>query len=423
MQSNWEQYAVDPKNPSTEEMVDWEQYAAPQNTQSASQQGELPLPLQVGMSLMKPMGVSIPERTQALKRGAQDIGEGAKQAYLTIAEKLGHKPQGTTADYTSQVQKGREEYEKTEGAKDILSQLLRGGVAHAPSFALGGLGAGIGKNLLMRMLGTGAGAASGSSIDFLEDPNKRFEHMLQSGAVGTAIPAIPALGRGIGSVAKKLNPAQLSAKNIANEIVAAKKANIERYSKEYKDLFNRSRDQNASRVEIDPEKIKISRIKEHFPDKYTENLDRFLKTRDIEFAHDAQSDLKKYIRNLDRREKSMGLSKPEQNSKKDAEEAIKQIKDAMFKGHPELKNEYNTITAGYKKDVVPYKSKNISDYQEGEIYAKKLLKSLSEKPKIIEKHKRLSLRNKLAPASKLALGGLGAYEGYNLLSHLLGNKK
>ncbi len=432
--------------------------------QQQQQPMEIPAGVRLGMSLMRPMTESVPERFRAAKRGAQDIGQGLKQAYLTGAEKLGYKPHGSAEDYTKEVQKDRAAYEKNPESQDFLNQIIRGGTANAPSIALGGLGWGVGKNLLMQMLGAGAGTALGASTEFIDEPEKRFEHMLKAGTVGTAVPAIPKAAGIAGSMLKKINPMQLSSKNIASDILASKAAKEASYSDKYNKIFSDARAQGFSDVKINNKKINLKEITESFPKKYTKKLRELMKNdtqslekqtkkeikrirkflpghytddkvkeflpkkdikplkKDVQLAHESQSDLKKYVRILEKREANLGLSNPEQNAKEQAKKAIKQINKSMFNGSKEFKKDYEKINTGYKTDVVPYKHKSIKDYRDREIDAKRLIAALSKKPKLVEKHKKLAIRNNAVPAAVGALGVGGLFKANSILDDLMGKK-
>jgi hypothetical protein len=177
------------------------------------EQDNVPMSLKLLMSLQKPLSVSIPERASALKRGIQDIGEGLKQGYLTLGEHAGYKPKGTTEEFTREAEQGRKEYEQSPEGQDILAQILRGGISNAPSFMLGGIGMGIGKNILAKMMGSGVGSAIGAGGSFIPKPEERAEHMIKSGAIGAAIPGAYAVGaKAIPAIKEALSPTSLISK-------------------------------------------------------------------------------------------------------------------------------------------------------------------------------------------------------------------
>lgn len=223
-------------------------------------------------------------------------------------------------------------------------------------------------------------------------------------------------------LAKTLNPMQLTSKNIAKDIVKTRQAMREKYSGPkglYTNLFNEARQKGLGQVKFDPKKVDINLINEYAPDKYTKALGEFLQNNDIELAQRAQSDLKKYLNKMEKRD---SIPSPEKKSIRAAEEAQKHLSDAMFEGNPKLKKKYNKITSGYGKEVIPYTTnKAINQFMKGDLVADELVPRLQRgkfKAKRGEAHPALKWRKRVIPL----VGGAGAIGGGSALyNYLTGN--
>lgn len=224
---------------------------------------------------------------------------------------------------------------------------------------------------------------------------------------------VPQLAGGA-KLASTFNPMQLTSKNIAKSIVEAERKNKDLYSKRYDDLFK----QSPEKIKVDPIKIDVERIKEYAPDKFTESLDRFLENPTTENAHWAQSDLKKYNQKNRKRD---SIPQSEKQSLRAAKSAEEYIREQMFKDSPKLKKEYDVLTAGYRKDVIPYTSNpKIQAYKAGELLPKELIPSLKSGKFMATRgnfHPQLIWQDRLKNALMAAgIGGglwAGAEKGYD----------
>lgn len=205
--------------------------------------------------------------------------------------------------------------------------------------------------------------------------------------LGELIPYSLPIGQGaslIGKGIQRINPLKYSSKSIAENIGKKTKEMIAKYSGEeglYTNLFKKARNEGVGKVKINPKEINLEQIKEYANPKYYESLEELLENPDITNAHFAQSDLKKYIQSMKGRS---SIPSSEQKSLKAAKDALSNIQEKMFQGDKELKSEYEKITSGYKKEVIPYsKNKAIQNYLSGELLPKDLISSLKSNKKFM----------------------------------------
>lgn len=228
--------------------------------------------------------------------------------------------------------------------------------------------------------------------------------------------------------AKTLNPMRLNSNNIAKNVVNTRNSMMEKYSGPkglYTNLFNEARNKGIGKVKYNPNKININAIGEYANPKYTESVQNFLNNPDIELAQKAQSDLKKYVTNMNKR---TSLTSPEQKSVIAAKEAQNHLTDMMFKGQPRLKKRYNKITKGYKEEVIPYTTNNaLNDFIRGDLLAEELIPKLSKGKFIARRgkfHPEIKIKKNIPKITKTtgALGaglglGFGGKELYDVMSN------
>lgn len=138
----------------------------------------------------------------AEKRGLLDIGEGLKQTAIQAGESANLLPQGSTQDYTQQVEEGRKEFEATYGRVPGAEE-LRVIAAIAPYIYLPAKGA---STLKGQMAVTGATGAAIAGTQFAPEGQSRAENAAKGGAVAAAIP--PVLRAGGAVVGKVVNALQ-----------------------------------------------------------------------------------------------------------------------------------------------------------------------------------------------------------------------
>lgn len=359
---------------------------------------------------------TLQENLAGVGRGFSEFGQGLKQLYLQGAEKLGFKPPGTAEDYTREKDREAALYESTPASKNSLANLGRVFGNIAPFFPAGILGsqglAGLGS--LGRIAGGAAGGALMGGSQYAPEGGSHAANALLGGLLGGAIPGVPA------ALKSKYNPLNYSNKNIANNILSAKKEVINKYDNLYNSLWNdvKERKLNFNAKSLNDKKIKndFKIIEKYTPqEKKTLALRKFLETPSTQKAHNAVSELKDIKRPL---EKKMHLSDAEGEQYRALDRAIKYIENNMFKNNKgEIDKaalaRYREISKGYFKENIPYtRNKEIQKYEEGRMKARKLVPRLREGEfgaQMEERHPELENQlfvNKLFKNSLLGLGGL-----------------
>lgn len=257
--------------------------------------------------------------------------------------------------------------------------------------------------------------------DISSDINQTFGQPSQSGenlARGIGRNAINALGTS--GAAKALNPFQLTAGNIAKDILKTETSNKNLYGKKYNKIFDKAEKQGYYDMSNSVPQIDIKTLSKYSPEKKIEGVREFIENPNVQTAHTAKSDLLSLERELN---KKTSLTKAERNHLDATQNAIESIQQNMFKNNEgkinkNLMDEYADIQKGYRDEVVPYKNKKISAFKRNELSSKELVNALSHGEFMAKRgqyHKALKAR-KMVP---WALGGgtaigAGAY-GYNKL--------
>jgi hypothetical protein len=202
-----------------------------------------------------------------------------------------------------------------------------------------------------------------------------------------------------------LNPMRYTSKNIAENIVQKGKNIQEQYGKEYQNLWQSAEKKG---VGLSPDiAIDFKTISKYTPDKKIEGLTDFIANPSLESAHFAKSDLKALQRSF---KKYDTLNKAQRTQKKAIDDAVAKIDAGMFSSGEQdlaeaLKNQYQELQSGFRKEVLPYRNKNIQKYKEQELSASQLVKKLKEGPFSVKRgahHPELK-RHELI--KKLLLGG------------------
>lgn len=284
---------------------------------------------------------------------------------------------------------GREGYKAPKPSfKEYVPESSSGRVAStvgefaAPLILPGVGGEAAGGKLLTKMLaGAGLGAA--------ESENRALGGAL--GALGGAIPSTAKLLKGSTS------------KNIVNKLVEDRKAIKDVYTKNYGDLFKEAAAKGIE--DVSKPKINLKTITDSGMPKYYKALEQFMEKPSLENAHWAQSGLGQLERKLESLSERQGLTPPQNKAYREVQSAKDKIREAMFAKHklgsqPGLAKKYGDITAGYKKDVVPWQSaKGLNEHLRGELKASDLTKKLGSNKKFMaqigEEYPELKI-NKLA---------------------------
>lgn len=183
---------------------------------------------------------------------------------------------------------------------------------------------------------------------------------------------------GAGKLATTLNPMNLTAKNIAKDILNTGETNKKMYGELYKNLWNEANQKGFGdalyNVDID-----IPTLKKFSPAKGIKGVLDFDNNPTLENAHAAKSDLLRIQRDLN---KLPTLRSAERQQLKAATDAINNIQGNMFKDasgavDQNMLDKYNKIQQGYASDVIPYKNKAINKFKRNEMSANELVNSLS----------------------------------------------
>jgi hypothetical protein len=194
---------------------------------------------------------------------------------------------------------------------------------------------------------------------------------------GTTRNALSLLGAG--KVASVSNPLNLTAKNIAKDVLNTADQNKKIYSGLYTNLWNESAKNGINDMSHIVPSIDINTLRQFSPKKKIVGVEDFLKNPTLENAHRAKSDLLAMDRKLN---DLTTMNRGEQKHSTAVKNAISDIQDNMFKNpqgqlNNSLLDKYNTIQKGYATEVVPYKNKAINKFKQNKISAKELVNSLS----------------------------------------------
>jgi hypothetical protein len=257
---------------------------------------------------------------------------------------------------------------------------------------------------------------------YLGKPNKPGDELAR-GISRNALGIIPAA-----KIASALNPLNLTAKNIAKDVLKTREKNIGQYGRHYQDLWNEAKNKGFEDALYDIE-MDLPTIKKYSPGKSIEGVNEFNNNPTLESAHNAKSDLLRIQRELN---KKTSLNRAESKHLTAVNNAIDSINKNMFKEqgggiNKTLKAKYEKIQSGYKNEVVPYNNKAIKVYLRGESVPEELVNSLSRgafNAKRGKYHKAIKYR-KMAQKhpflSGLGIGGAGGASA--LLLNKLFNKE
>jgi hypothetical protein len=190
-----------------------------QQENTTEKQNNLPFLAKLGLSLagstQRPLKEVIPERMSALGRGVTEIGQGAKQAYLLGKEGLGLGNKGDAANYTEQVNRETQGWNKTPAANDEYNKLI----TEIPKMLLMGGPLGVEGNLLKRIITSGiiGGVVGGLKFDPTGN-NERIGNATQGAAINAALPLVPEAPALVGKALNELRPTNLLEKFIKTNL-------------------------------------------------------------------------------------------------------------------------------------------------------------------------------------------------------------
>jgi hypothetical protein len=229
-------------------------------------------------------------------------------------------------------------------------------------------------------------------------------------------------------------PFKLSLKNIANNIIKAKKKEELFHNTQYDRLWQASKEAGIKNVKLNPKEIELNIMKKaNVNNKYIRPLEELMQNPTLENAQKAQSDLGKLI-NSPQLSKEV-LTSEENAAKNAAQKAQKHIRDMMFRDskgniNKDLKKTYDELTTSYEKNMVPYKNKNINKYQKGKMTEKQLIPKLKSGEFMATRgsfHPEIDRRDMILEMLKHAgvpvtSGAIGVGGGMYLMNKLLGKE-
>jgi len=265
---------------------------------------------------------------------------------------------------------------------------------------------------------------SGDINQLLGKPNAPGE-ALARGVGRNALSIIPAT-----KAAAALNPLNLTAKNIAKDVLKAEKNQVESHGKRYDSIWNEAEKTGFNQVPVNQNLLSnnLSTIEKYKTPREYKSLENFILEPTLQNAQKAQSDMGVMHRKLEEKSRSGSLTSEEQALHKAALESEKHIEDNMFKDnlgntHDELADKYKTLTNSYRENVVPYKyNEAIQKYKAKEMLPNELVNSLSKGEFAAKKgsqHPEIWLRNNVGKIGT-GLGLLGG--GSWLWDHIFGNQ-
>jgi hypothetical protein len=246
---------------------------------------------------------------------------------------------------------------------------------------------------------------------------------LTRGIVRNAANIIP-----VTKAASVLNPLNLTAKNIAKDVLKTRERNIGNYGNRYENLWKEAEGKGFGdalyHIDID-----MPTIKKYSPNKSIKGLEDFDANPTLQNAHAAKSDLLRIKRDLD---KLTTLRTAERQQLGAVNNAINSINENMFKEpsgkiHEGMKQKYGELQEGYRNEVVPYKNKAINEFMRDEASADELVNSLSKKAFYAKRgkyHTGMRLRKLIKSHPYLAgIGAAGALGAGGLFEEIFGKKK
>lgn len=268
--------------------------------------------------------------------------------------------------------------------------------------------------------------------DISEDINNVFGKPQYAGEKlirGTGRNLLNAVG-GYGT-AKALNPLNLTAKNIAKDVLKAEKKQVASHTKRYNKIWDEAEKTGFNQVPVNQQLLSdnLSTIEKYKTPKEYKSMEDFILDPTLQNAQKAQSDMGIMHRKLEEKSRSGSLTSEEQALYKAAHDSEKHIeanmfKDAMGNSHDALQNKYKNLSKSYRENVVPYKyNRDIQNFKAQEMLPQELVNKLSRgefAAKKGSKHKAIGIRNNLGP---LTLGGTAGVGLPWLLKQMFGDNQ
>lgn len=187
-------------------------------------------------------------------------------------------------------------------------------------------------------------------------PSFNFEQYVPSDQrlqfnVGRYGPDIATLGYGLAKGAAKLTPKAVG-KGIVGEVKDLKKA----FRDEYNSIFDLAEKKGVRNIESKANKADLEKILDEVDNKYYKGLQNFIDKPTIRNAHEAQSDLGKFIRKMNSKKELLSSEKDALKLARKTQDILKNevYSGLMKEGGLELPFKYLDVTKRYGQEMVPY---------------------------------------------------------------------
>lgn len=305
-----------------------------------------------------------------------------------------------------------------------LGKYLPKTLAKKAAFGLGQISSQIplyasGAGLLGRVTGLGERAALGGKVaqgalsGALMGENKEGEGRLTGALVGGAIPVAQSAYAGLKG---------LKSKNIAKEVLTGKARAKEKYSQLFNDVFKKVEERGLDKgLSAQSADTKIMQKAGH--GNYIESLKMYNKNPTLKGAHDAQSDLAKYINKIGKPNNALDRKAIAEAIK--SQSALKNKISTQFEktGNQALGKSYSLAREGYRKEFIPYtSSKSIKDLESGKLRPKKFASRIAQEEDFLsalsKKHPKIERRELLKKVAKNPITkGVGIGVGASVLPY------
>jgi hypothetical protein len=357
-------------------------------------------------------------------KGVEDLTHGVMQPLTEsglLSERVKRGSESVGREREAQYRQAKQQNPKSAMVGNIL-----GNIAVSAPLALAGGTPAIGRlpgflKYLQPILGGAATGGLMGGASYINPGQSRIKNTLTGAAIGGALGGgAQALmgGKELAGAFLKTHPAEKFAGKFIGEMKGVQK----QYANAYENFLTQAEKSGADKIGLP--KINTKDIFEHAAKSEKGYLKKFITDPTIRNAHKAQSDLGKLVSRLKQRK---GLSGSETDTLQAAIKAQNKIRNSIDKsltgkGQGLLAKEYKDLTAGYTKDVIPYRTSNaISKFDRKnplltpEAFRKKLSNEESFKALVgAERHPELY---KLPKLGKIG-SGLGVLYGINKLHDL-----
>jgi hypothetical protein len=214
-------------------------------------------------------------------------------------------------------------------------------------------------------------------------------------------------------------------KNIAANVAKAMEETGEHYKKEFGNIFSNAKERGYA-GNYEPMKYNETLLKRAGDKDFLYALEKYNQKPSLEAAHNAQSDLGKFIADIGKPNNTLDRHAIKEAKKVAAELRKHIIQQLNRSGNPDLAMNYSFARQGYKEDYVPYlKNKQLQNYLSNKLTAKDFVKNAAKNEEFKaqigqERHPEIYQRELLkkiltSKAGQYAIGtGLGGAGLYGL---------